>query len=163
MIEIRLLKIVFVGFISLLCLVYGGQNIANLDAAYQSFAYVMGNADHTVYASSFIPAITSPMLIWMALVIVVGSEFLAGLLAARGALAMWSVRKASADSFNQAKKYALLGCGLGIVIWLGFFGVFGAAFFQMWQTAIGSASMNGAFQYFVSCAAVFIIISLSDN
>ncbi len=161
--QVRLLKIVFVVFIALLCLAYAGQNLANLDAAYQSFAYVMGNTEHTIYAASFMPGVTSPALIWVALVIVVGTEFLAGLLAARGALAMWSSRSASADSFNQAKKYALLGSGLGVVIWFGFFGVFGAAFFQMWQTAIGVASMNGAFQYFVSCAVVFIIINATDE
>jgi predicted small integral membrane protein len=94
------------------------------------------------------------------LVIVVASEFLAGLLAARGALAMWSARNAPAEEFNLAKKYALLGSGLGVVIWLGFFGVGGGAAFQMWQTAIGAASLEGAFQFSVSCAIVFIILQI---
>ncbi len=39
---IRLLKICFVASISLLCLFYAAQNVANLDACYQAFAYVMG-------------------------------------------------------------------------------------------------------------------------
>ena len=55
--DLRFIKIVFVVFIAILCLAYAGQNIANLDAAYQSFVYVLSNADHTIYASSFIPAI----------------------------------------------------------------------------------------------------------
>ena len=160
--NVRQIKIFFVVIIALLCLVYAGQNVANLEAAYQSFAYVLGNVDHTVYTSSFIPSITRPALIWTALVIVVASEFLAGLLAARGALAMWSARNASAEEFNQAKKFALLGSALGIVIWLGFFGVGGGAAFQMWQTAIGAASLAGAFQFSTSCAIVFIIVSMTD-
>ena len=160
---IRQLKILLVGFISLLCLAYAGQNIANLDAAYGSFAYVMSNADHAVYGSSFIPAITSPALLWIALILVVGCEFLAGILAAKGAFSMWSARNAPAAEFTESKKYALLGCGLGIVVWLGFFGVIGGAFFQMWQTAVGSASLTGAFQYSISCAAVFIIVNMTDN
>jgi predicted small integral membrane protein len=159
----RHIKIIFVAIIALLCLVYAGQNVANLGAAYQTFAYVLGNVDHTVYASSFIPSITSPALIWAALIVVVGSEFLAGFLAASGTLAMWSARNASVEEFNQAKKYALLGCALGIVIWLGFFGVFGGAVFQMWQTAIGAASLKDAFQFFVSCAIVFIIVKMEDT
>jgi predicted small integral membrane protein len=159
---IRQIKIILVAVIALLCLVYAGQNVANLEAAYQSFAYVLGNVDHTVYASSFIPSITNPALIWIALVIVVGSEFLAGLLAASGAITMWSARNASAEEFNQAKKFALLGSALGVVIWLGFFGVGGGAAFQMWQTAIGAASLEGAFQFSTSCAIVFIIVSLPD-
>jgi predicted small integral membrane protein len=160
--NVRQIKIFCVVIIALLCLVYAGQNVANLEAAYQSFAYVLGNVDHTVYTSSFIPSITSPALIWTALVIVVASEFLAGLLAARGALAMWSARNASAEEFNQAKKLALVGSGLGVVIWLGFFGVGGGAAFQMWQTAIGVASLEGAFQFSTSCAIVFIIVSMTD-
>jgi hypothetical protein len=50
---IRYLKITLVVIISLLCLVYASQNVANLDAAYQAFAYVTGMADHTVYLSTF--------------------------------------------------------------------------------------------------------------
>lgn len=160
---LRYLKIDFTIIIALLCLVYAGQNIANLEAAYQTFAYVMGNVDHAVYTSSFVPSITSPVLIWLALVTVVSLEFVAGLLAAKGALDMWSARKASAEAFNKAKKYALLGSGLGIVIWMGFFGVIGGALFQMWQTEIGSASLEGAFQFSVSCAIVFMILSMTDD
>ena len=160
---IRQLKIVFVVIIALLCLLYASQNVANLEACYQSFAYVLSRADHAVYPSSIVPSITSPALIWSALIIVVGSEFLAGLLAAKGARDMWSTRHAQADVFNQAKKYALYGCALGIVIWLGFFGVLGSALFQMWQTAIGDGSMRGAFQFFMSCATVFIIVNMADE
>jgi predicted small integral membrane protein len=160
---LRYLKIDFAIIIALLCLVYAGQNVANLEAAYQSFAYVMGGADHAVYASSFVPSITSPVLIWLALVAVVGAEFVAGLLAAKGAVDMWSARNAEGAAFDKAKKFALLGSGLGIVVWMGFFGVIGGAVFQMWQTAIGSASLEGAFQFSVSCAIVFIILGAPDK
>jgi len=161
-VDIRLLKIIFVLIIALLCLAYAGQNLANLDAVYQLFVYVMSNADHLAYPSSFMPAINSPIIIWAAVFIVVSFEFLAGLVAAKGAFSMWSARHASAEEFNLSKKHALVGCGLGIVIWLGFFGVFGGAFFQMWQTTIGAASLEGAFQFSTSCAAVFIIVNMAD-
>jgi len=159
---IRQIKVIFVVIIALVCLAYAVQNVVNLDAAYQSFVYVMGNTDHTVYTSSFMPAISSPALIWAVLVVVVGCEFLAGLLAAKGALSMWLARQASADDFKRAKNFALLGCGLGIIVWMGFFGAFGGAFFQMWQTTVGALSLDGAFQYAVSCAIVFIIVNMED-
>ena len=57
--NIRLLKAIFVTIIALLCLAYAVQNIVNIDAAYASFAYVMGNADHVAYPKSFMPAMTS--------------------------------------------------------------------------------------------------------
>ncbi|RLA29317.1 MAG: DUF2165 domain-containing protein [Gammaproteobacteria bacterium] len=160
---LRYFKIDFVILISLLCLFYAGQNVANLDACYQTFAYVMGNADHQAYPDSFIPAIQSPALIWLTLVLVVGLEFTAGLLAAKGAWDLWSVRKAPAASFNAAKKYALLGCCTGLIVWLGLFTVFGGALFQMWQTEIGAGSLAGAFQFFMACGLVFFIVNSPDE
>ena len=161
--NIRTLKTIFVAIIALLCLAYATQNIVNLDAAYASFAYVMSAVDHVAYPKSFMPSISNPALLWAALSVIVVCEFLAGILAAKGAISMFAARDASATEFQVAKKHALAGCALGVIVWLGFFGVFGGAFFQMWQTEIGKASMEGAFQFFVSCAVVFIIVSMPDE
>lgn len=160
---IRYLKIIFVAFISLLCLFYAAQNVANLDACYQAFAYVMGAVDHEVYPDSIFPVIQSPALTWLMLILVVALEFFAGLLAAKGAWDLWGARKAPAADFNDAKTYALIGCGMGIVVWLGLFEVFGGALMQMWQTEIGGGSMDDAFQFFVACALVFLIVKGVDD
>lgn len=161
--SVRYLKILFVVFIALLCLFYAGQNVANLDACYQAFAYVLSRADHQVYPDSIFPALQNSALIWLVLTLVVSLEFLAGLLAAKGAWDLWSARKGSAETFNAAKNYALLGCGTGIVVWLGLFAVFGGALFQMWQTEIGAGSLGDAFQFFAACAFVFLILNTADN
>lgn len=160
---IRHLKIVFVLSIALLCLFYAAQNVVNLDACYQAFAYVMGAVDHQVYPDSILPAIHNPAATWLVLVLVVTLEFAAGLLALKGAWDLWRVRKASAEDFNGAKTYALIGCGVGIVVWLGFFAAFGGALLQMWQTDIGAGSMDDAFQFFVACALIFIIVNGVDD
>ncbi|TDJ30521.1 MAG: DUF2165 family protein [Gammaproteobacteria bacterium] len=160
---IRHLKIVFVGFISLLCLFYAAQNVANLNVCYQTFAYVLGGVDHEVYPDSFFPAIQNPALIWLMLAVVVTLEFAAGLLAAKGAWDLWGVRKAPATDFNGAKTFALVGCGMGIVVWFGLFSVFGGALFQMWQTEIGGGSMEDSFQFFGACALIFLIVKGDDD
>ncbi len=160
---IRHLKIVFVAFISLLCLFYAAQNVANLDACYQAFAYVLGAVDHQIYPDSIFPVVQSPAVTWLALVLVVTLEFAAGLLAAKGAWDLWGARKAPAAEFNGAKTYALVGCGMGIVIWLGFFAVVGGALFQMWQTEIGGGSMDDAFQFFAACALIFLVVNAVDE
>ncbi len=160
---IRYLKIIFVALISLLCLFYAGQNVANLNSCYQAFAYVLSMADHQVYPASIFPPIQNPVLTWLVLAVVVALEFLGGLFAAKGAWDLWAARKAPAVTFNTSKTYALLGCGTGIVIWLGLFGVFGGALFQMWQTDIGKGSLADAFQFFVACAFVFLIVISADD
>lgn len=159
----RYLKIVFVALISMLCLFYGMQNVANLDACYQAFAYVLGAVGHDIYPAQIIPPIQSPAIIWLTLIIVVGLEFIAGLCAAKGTLDLWAARKAPAEDFNSAKTYALLGCGLGIVIWLGQFTVFGGALFIMWQTELGRGSLANAFQFFGACAFIFMIVNTADD
>jgi predicted small integral membrane protein len=160
---IRHLKIVFVASISLLCLFYAAQNVANLDGCYQAFAYVLGRVDHQVYPHSIIPAVQNSAAIWLMLVFVVALEFAAGLLAAKGVWDLWGTRKAPSASFNGAKTYALAGCGVGIGVWLGLFGAFGGALFQMWQTDIGGGSMDDAFQFFVACAFIFLIVNSPDE
>jgi predicted small integral membrane protein len=160
---IRYFKIYFVLSISLMCLFYASQNVANLDACYQSFAYVLGRGDHQIYPDSIIPAVHNPALIWLMLVLVVTLEFAAGLLAAKGAWDLWGARKAPAATFNHSKTYALVGCGMGIVVWLGLFGVFGGALFQMWQTELGKLSMADAFKFSSACALIFLIVNGADE
>jgi len=160
---VRYLKIVFVALVALLCLFYGTQNVINLDDCYAAFAYVLGAVDHQVYPDPVIPAIQSPPIIWLTLVLIVGLEFTAGLVAAKGSLDLWQARKAPAADFNGAKTLALVGCGLGIVIWFGFFAVFGGALFIMWQTDLGSGSLQNANQFFTACAVIFLIVNTADD
>lgn len=160
--SIRYIKIVLVVCASLLCLAYAAQNVANINEAFAAMAYVMGMHDHGVYPASFLPAVQSPLLVWVALVLVIALEFTAGLLLARGAYDMWSARRRDVVLFEAAKRVAVLGAGVGMVVWLGLFGAVGGAMFQMWQTPTGSASLVGAFQYFASMALVALFISLPE-
>ncbi len=161
--EIRYIKIALVIFASLQALIHATQNIVNIKMAYQSVAYVMGGTDHTVYTSSMFPTITTPALIWMALIVILFFEYATGLVAAKGALDLWSKRKGSADDFNSAKKFALVGCGLGMITWFGLFGVIGGGAFQMWQTQIGDSSFDGAFQFMMSYAFIYFLVSQADT
>jgi predicted small integral membrane protein len=159
---IRYLKIAFVVFIGLMALVYSLQNIVNLQAALGVVAAVLGMAGHEYYPASIGPAITSPLLSGLALATIIAGEFAAGTIALKGAWDLWAKRRAESALFNAAKTWALAGCGIGILVWLGFFLAIGGAWFQMWQTPLGAQSLSGAFQYAVSCALIFIIVNMDD-
>jgi predicted small integral membrane protein len=160
---VRYLKIALVGFVSLMCLMYATQNVVNLDAAYGFVAGATSPADHRAYPSSFGPALSAPVLIWGSLAVIIGLEYAAGLLAAKGAWDLWSARRASAETFNRAKTYAVLGAGTGVVVWFGLFAVIGGAYFQMWQTQLGSAALSGAFQFAMQCGLVLLFVSMTDG
>ena len=161
--EIRLLKTTLVGFVALLGFLYAGQNLINLDEAYFFVAMVSGMEGHSAYPSSLGPPVQSSFLIWLALGIILLGEITTGLLAAKGTWDLWQARKAPAGKFNAAKKYAILGCGMALIVWFGLFAVIGGAYFQMWQTEMGSLSLEGAFQYAGASGIVLLFVNMADN
>jgi len=57
----------------------------------------------------------------------------------------------------------LAGAGAALIVWFGLITVVGGAFFQMWQTELGAASLEGAFQFLESAAFVALFINLPDS
>ena len=147
----------------MLGLFYAIHNVVNLDEAYGFVQYVVGMENNEVYPSAMGPAFHSPFLIWMMLAIIILGESGAGLLAAKGAWDLWSTRKAPAAEFNAAKTYAVLGCGMAIVVWFGLFVVVGGAYFQMWQHELGAASLEGSFQAFGASGIVLLFVNAADD
>lgn len=160
---IRRIKVALAAFVSLMCIFYAAQNLANLEAAYGFVAYVAGMGDHSAYANHFGPAVTSPILIWAMLVIIIGLEMLAGLVAGKGAVDLFRARNATAQEFNSAKQFAIAGCGIGLLVWLGLFGAFAGAYFQMWQTEAGNRALAGSFWYSMQLGMVWILLALKDE
>lgn len=161
--SIRILKIVLVLCVGLQALVYAIQNVVNLDAAFGAVAYVFSMADHVVYPDHIGPPVTWAPLVWLALCLIIASETLVGLLCFKGAVDMWRARHEAVAQFVRAKTAAILGCGLAMVVWIGFFMALGGAWFQMWQTEVGAGSLEGAFMYSVSSAVVLIFLNQSEN
>jgi predicted small integral membrane protein len=159
----RHLKIIFVGFIALMALMFATQNVVNISAALHVVGAVLSMEGHEYYASSFGPAITHPVLAGLATWTIILLEYAAGLLAAKGAWDMWASRKATPDQFNASKSTAMLGVGTGVIVWLGIFGCIGGTYFQMWQTELGAMSLEGAFQYAMMCSVVLVFVNMADN
>lgn len=159
----RYVKVVLVLIAAFLALFYAFQNIVNLEQAYGAVAYVASNAEHEAYPASFGPSITAPALIWLALGTIILFELTAGTLCARGAWDLWRNRQAPAAQFNAAKTFAILGCGMGLVVWAGLFSVIGGAYFQMWQTQVGQSSLEGAFQLVGINAFTLLFVNMPDE
>ena len=155
---LRILKLTLVLFIGLHALIYALQNLANLSAAHAALGYVLSNEGHEVYANSMFFAVTSPILHWCALWLVILGESAVGYFGIKGAWDMFVVRKDTAERFHRAKTNGLIAAALALLVWFGFFMTFGAAFFQMWQTQLGSGSMEGAFMYSMASAITMLFV-----
>jgi predicted small integral membrane protein len=159
----RLLKAALVLFVGLHALLYALQNIANLDAALAAISYVLSGADHTVYPDSMFFSITAPALHWAVLCVVIVGEGTIGFFGLKGAWDMFRARNDSAEAFHSAKKAGAWAAGLALLVWFGLFMTFGAAFFQMWQTAVGTGSMEGAFMYSMASVATVLFVYLTPD
>jgi predicted small integral membrane protein len=156
----RDLKAIFSALLGLMALFYLLQNLINLDQAYASLDYVMSQADHAAYPGNLLPALGPPWTRAAAWLVFAG-EFVTAFLALLGAWKMARARRLDADEFAAAKKWAKLGAGMAIIVWFGFFHVFGAAGYQMWQTEIGAGSFQGAFYY--AAFGFFVLLYLGQR
>ena len=161
--SIRILKIVLVVCVGLQALIYAIQNVVNLDAAFGAVAYVFSMADHAAYPDHIGSPVTWAPLVWLALCVIIFGETLVGVLCFKGAFEMWRARRDAMADFGRAKTSAVLGCGLALVVWIGLFMALGGAWFQMWQTEIGGGSLEGAFMYAMSSAAVLIFVNQVEH
>ena len=158
----RYVKIALAAFASLFCLFYALQNIANLGAAEWFVGAMSGMEGHEAYPNTFAFAVSSPILVKLMLWIIILLELVAGILAGKGAIDLFTRRNGSSDEFNNAKTYALAGTGLAVVIWFGIFGAFGGAFFQMWQVEAGLSALRDAAFFSVQHGVVWLILRADD-
>lgn len=159
---IKLVKTGLVLFVGLLAVFYATQNVVNLNGMYGALSYVMSNAEHTAYPNSFGPAITSPILIWFAVALVLVGEYATGLL---GLFAAWKLfaGRATPGDFAAAKRLAIVACGIGMLTWFGFFMTFGGAYFQMWQTTVGNGSHADAFRFAAMLGIIALFVQVIED
>jgi len=160
---IRYLKITLVVFAAIQGFAYVAGNIANFDAARQVVGLVIGQVGHEYYPNHILPAFTGEAAATIALIIIISGEALVGLLCLKGAFDLFGAARANADVFDKKKTFALLGTGMGMVVWFGGFIAVGAGLFQMWQTELGAGSFNGAFIYAATNGLVYLIVSQPER
>ena len=159
---IRMSKIALVVFVGLQGLFYGLNNIVNFKQAISFVTGVLPMEGHAAYPNAFGPAITWPPLIVATLCVIIIGELLIAGLSFKGAYDMLRARKGPSGMFNMAKKYAVLGCAMALVVWFGMFLAVGGAYFQMWQTELGAAAMTGAFQYSMASGIILLFVQAPD-
>ena len=158
--EHRYLKIALTLSVALLALFYVAHNIANWGAATGAVGYVLSHQGHQVYPVSLVPAITNAMIHALITGIICAAEIAAGSISLICVWRLWTVRNADAVVFSAAKRFAVVGVGLAALVWFFLFAVFGGALYQMWQTEVGAASLEGAWQFSGLSFLTLIYLSL---
>lgn len=107
-------------------------------------------------------AITSPALWTAGYWLIIIGEGLTCVLFLIAAWHLWQVRNASGETFNEAKKFVIIGTTMGFLVWYFGFMVIGGEWFAMWQ----SSTWNGqeaAFKFYMTMLAVLIYVIQPDR
>jgi predicted small integral membrane protein len=76
---------------------------------------------------------------------------------------LFAARNGTVEEFHAAKSAGSWAAGLALLTWFGLFFVLGGAFFQMWQTEIGSGSLRDAFAFATVSALTMLFVYLTDD
>jgi predicted small integral membrane protein len=158
----RLVKVVMVGSLALFALVVAFDNLVDYGSNYEFVRHTL-SMDTTFPANALKGrAITEPAAWTIAYWLIILTEAAVGILLAFATLRLATTIRADARLFNSAKKFAVLGVGLGFLLWFTGFMAVGGEWFLMWQ----SKEWNGqgaAFRFYMTLLAVGIFVSLPDG
>ena len=107
-------------------------------------------------------AITHPTLQGLAYGAIVGTQTAAAGLCAVGCVRLWRRRTAPAGDFERAKRAAILGVTVSLLLWLGGFLALGAEWFAMWQSEGWNAS-EPASRYLIAGGIVLLLLFQRDD
>jgi predicted small integral membrane protein len=130
----RLVKVVMVGSLALFALVVAFDNLVDYGSNYEFVRHTL-SMDTTFPANALKGrAITEPAAWTIAYWLIILTEAAVGILLAFATLRLATTIRADARLFNSAKKFAVLGGGLGFLLWFTGFMVVGGEWFAMWQS-----------------------------
>lgn len=148
---VRLSKIFTLASIALWLALVAFGNVTDYGSNWVFVQHVLAMDSIFPDATIHYRAIHSPLLQHAAYALIIAAEALAAVLCWFGAWRMWRARCASAAAFRRAKRMAVAGLSLGVLLWLGGFMAVGGEWFGMWM----STQWNG-----VAGAFRFVVVSM---
>lgn len=162
MLAIRLVKVAMVASTALFALLVAFNNLVDYGSNYEFVRHIL-SMDTTFPGNALMGrAITEPALWSIGYWLIILTEAAIGLILAFAALQLTMNARAAASRFNPVKKYAVIGVGLGFLLWFTGFMVVGGEWFAMWQ----SKTWNGqeaAFRFYMTLLAVVIFVGQPDG
>jgi predicted small integral membrane protein len=159
----RIVKIGLVVAVVLWGLLGALGNVLHWDETVGSVAAVTSMVTFEGGAESW-QATSNPLVIWLGALFIMLSKLSAGILCAVGAGRMWRSRKGDAADFSAAKRIALAGCGIAVIMLFGGFIVIAESWFELWRSeTLGAAVLPAAVRYASMIALIAIFVAMPDD
>lgn len=109
-------------------------------------------------------ATTNPAVLWLGALFIMLSKLAAGVLCSIGAWRMWQAQGGDAAGFATAKKFALAGCAVAVIMLFGGFIVIAESWFELWRSdALRGPVLESAFRYGGFIALIAIFVGMTDD
>ena len=159
---LRVAKLLLVFAVALFYTVVVFNNITDYNSNYQFVRHVL-SMDTTFPGNALMGrAITSPTVWTLAYWAIIVVEAVTGIVLALATVRLAANLGASADRFNSAKTYVVVGAGLGFLLWFTGFMVVGGEWFATWQSKVWNGQAS-AFRFYITLLAVVIFVNQPDG
>ncbi len=160
---IRSLKILFAAIVAYWGLIGVFGNLASLGVAYEYVEMVTSMSGVFEEGRPAPPWRTSsPVIVWAGVMLIVLGKLGAFAFCTTGAVKMIKTRDADQAAFADAKKWAVVGCGLAVAMLFGGFTVIGETMYLMWVNPDGEHAAAGAWRYGGFIALIMIFIAQAE-
>ena len=157
---IRSLKILLAVIVAYWGLIGAMGNLMSLDLTYDYVEMVTTFSGIPPKEGAELPPwqTSSPIVVSLGVLLIISGKLGAFICGSLGAYKMTKAYKASAEQFAEAKRFAILGCGLAVAMLFGGFIVIGETMYLMWANPEGAAAAQSAWRYggFMALTMIFI-------
>ena len=162
MLAVRLLKIAMVASLSVFALLVTFNNLTDYDSNYQFVRHTL-SMDTTFPGNALMwRAVTNPVLWTAGYWGIILTEAATGIVLAIGAWRMLAAVRGDRARFNASKQCAMIGAGLGFLLWFGGFLVIGGEWFAMWQSKVWNGQ-EAAFRFYMTLLGVLVFVNQGDG
>ncbi len=162
MLAVRLLKIAMVASLSVFALLVTFNNLTDYDSNHQFVRHTL-SMDTTFPGNALMwRAVTDPALWTAGYWAIILTEAATGIVLAIGAWRMLVAVRGDGARFNASKQCAMIGAGLGFLLWFGGFLVVGGEWFAMWQSKMWNGQ-EAAFRFYMTLLGVLVFVNQGDG
>jgi predicted small integral membrane protein len=159
---IRQSKILCVLAIAFFCFLVALGNITDYYVNFSEVKQAMMMTELSPYSLIRYRAVTNPIYQHSAYLVIIGMEVLTTILCFLGTWQLFRMRQATAQEFNDAKKWAVAGLTLGFLTWHVFFMSVAGEWFGIWMSPTLRGGLTSAFQIYITNLGVLIYLIQKD-
>jgi predicted small integral membrane protein len=158
----RTAKLLLLGALALFHTLVAFNNITDFDSNYQFVRHVLMMDSTFPSSHAHWRAIGAPAVHFAFYVSIIAWEAAIAVLLWWGSVRMLGGLRAPAKLFNTAKRVAVMGLALSLLMWLVAFLCIGGEWFLMWQSQTWNGQQE-AFRMFVVVGLVLLIVMHADT